>query len=159
MQISHRGLTGASTYFITASTYQKANILQSDRMANFFIDVLFHYRDLQAYLLHEFVVMPNHFHLLITPSGALERSMQFIKGGFSYRAKKELQFHGNIWQTSYDHRVRDAEEYAGFRRYISENPVKRGLSERAEDYLYSSAHGTYPCDPVPQRLKPLSEVA
>jgi putative transposase len=58
--------------------------------------------------------MPNHFHLLVTPIPpvTMEKAMQFIKGGFSYRAKKELAFHGEIWQTSfYDRRVRDADEY------------------------------------------------
>ena len=41
---------------------------------------------------HEFVFMPNHVHLLITPAPdvSLEKAMQFIKGGFSYRAGKEL---------------------------------------------------------------------
>jgi putative transposase len=53
--------------------------------------------------------MPNHFHLLITPTLTLERAMQVIKGGFSYRARKELGFAGEIWQPSYyDRRVRAA---------------------------------------------------
>jgi len=97
MAAPRRGNTGSSCYFITASTFQKRNILQSDRMARLFVDVLLHYRQQEKYLLHEFVVMPDHFHLLITPVQALERSMQFIKGGFSFRAKKELHFEHEIW--------------------------------------------------------------
>jgi putative transposase len=51
--------------------------------------------------------MPDHFHLLITPFETLERSLQLIKGGFSFRAKKELGFGGEVWQNSYyDRRVR-----------------------------------------------------
>jgi len=57
-----------------------------------FLDVLFHYWQQQKYLLHDFVVMPDHFHLLITPIVTLERAMQLIKGGFSFRAKRELGF-------------------------------------------------------------------
>jgi putative transposase len=40
-------------------------------------------RDKSIYQLHEFVVMPNHFHLLLTPGGSasLEKAVQFIKGG------------------------------------------------------------------------------
>jgi putative transposase len=34
--------------------------------------------------------MPDHFHLLVTPTETLERALQLIKGGFSYRARKEL---------------------------------------------------------------------
>ncbi len=160
MQISHRGLTSASTYFIRSSCYEKTNILQSNRMASLFIGVLVHYRDQKSYLLHEFVVMPDHFHLLITPSAALERSLQFIKGGFSYRAKKELGFMGKIWQPSfYDRRVRDTEEYSAFQKYIWENPVKGGLAVSAELYPFSSRHGAVRMDEVPQRLKPVGSVA
>ena len=41
-------------------------------MAQLLVDVLHHYREQTKYLLHEFVVMPNHFHLLITPVETLE---------------------------------------------------------------------------------------
>jgi putative transposase len=89
-------LTSNSTYFVTASCYEKQCLLQSDRMAQLFVDVLHHYRGQKKYLLHEFVVMPNHFHLLITPAETLERAMQLVKGGFSFRAKKELRVGGEI---------------------------------------------------------------
>jgi putative transposase len=92
MAAPRRGNTGYGCYFITASTFQKPNILQSERMAGLLIEILFHYRNRNKFRLHEFVVMPDHFHLLITPVTALERAMQLIKGGFSFRAKKELGF-------------------------------------------------------------------
>lgn len=98
MAAPRRGNTGYSCYFITASTFQKRNILQSDRMAGLFLDVLLHYRARGKYRLHEFVVMPDHFHLLISPRESLERAMQLIKGGFSFRAKRELGFLQEIWQ-------------------------------------------------------------
>ncbi len=107
--------------------------------------------------------MPNHFHLLITPGAklSLERALQFIKGGFSFRAKKELGFTGEVWQKSfYDRRVRDWAEFQRFRNYIHENPVRRGLVSIAAEYPYSSANPKFEVDEVPQRLKPLTtEVA
>jgi putative transposase len=154
MAAPRRGNTGYGCYFITASTFQKRNILQSDRMAGLFVSNLFHYRSQRKYLLHEFVVMPDHFHLLITPVESLERSMQLIKGGFSYRARKELGFAHEIWQPSYyDRRVRDSEEYFSFREYIRQNPVKRGLGQSEEHYVYSSAVPGLDLDRAPQRLK------
>src|ERR1700689_4859278 len=121
-----RGKTGIGTYFITAGTFQKHSLFQSDRMANLFLEVLYSYRLQQKYLLHEFVLMSDHFHLLITPSLTLERTLQLIKGGFSFRAKKELGFAGEIWERSFrDRRVRDLEEYCAFRRYIHLNPVRK----------------------------------
>jgi len=156
MTIPFRGRTGSGTYFITASTYEKQHLLQSERMAGLLVDVLLHYRNKGNYRLHEFVVMPNHFHLLMTPGHVtLERSLQLIKGGFSFRARKELGFLGEVWQTSFnDRRVREADEYRRMREYIHQNPVRRGLVATPEEYPYSSAHPGFVLDEVPQRLKP-----
>jgi putative transposase len=160
MAAPRRGNTGYSCYFITASAFQKQNILQSDRMAGLFVDVLLRYRARGKYLLHEFVVMPDHFHLLITPQESLERAMQLIKGGFSFRAKRELGFMHEIWQPSfYDRRVRDVEEYFAFREYIRQNPSKRGLAVKPEDYRYCSAWPGLVLDRAPQRLKPADSVS
>jgi putative transposase len=158
--IPYRGGTGDGTYFITASTWEKKCLLQSERMAKLFIDVLFHYQNLSKYRLHEFVVMPNHFHAVLTPLSpmTLEKAVQFIKGGLSFRARKELSLSGEIWQTSfYDRRVRDAIEYACFRHYIHMNPVRRGLVPAPEEFPYSSAN--LMLDEVPQGLKPAAWTA
>ena len=143
MAAPHRGNTGHGTYFITTSAFQKQSLFQTDRMGELFVGVLLGYRSQQEYLLHEFVLMPNHFHLLITPTLSLERALQLIKGGFSFRAKRELGFTGEIWEKSfYDRRVRDWEEYCAFRRYIHLNPVKKSLASAPEEYPYSSAPRT-----------------
>ncbi|MGO9127743.1 MAG: REP-associated tyrosine transposase [Terriglobales bacterium] len=155
MAAPHRGNTGYSSYFITASTYQRRFILQSDPMARLFVEVMLHYRQENKYLLHEFVIMPDHFHLLLSPTLTLERALQLIKGGFSFRAKKELGFGGEIWEKSfYDRRIRDLAEYENCRKYIHQNPVKAGLAETAKDYPFSSASG-FSLNEVPQRLKPI----
>jgi putative transposase len=101
--------------------------------------------------------MPNHIHLLLTvPEGLmLERTMQLIKGGFSYEAGKQFGMRGSIWQKSYvDRRVRDAEECARFREYIHQNPVRAALVGVAEEFGYSSANPAFKLDKLPQRLKP-----
>jgi putative transposase len=104
--------------------------------------------------------MGDHFHLLLTPAEALERALQFIKGGFSYRAKKELGFVQEVWQRGFsDHRIRDSEDYLRHREYIYQNPVKARLVARPEDYRFSSATGAYNLDEIPQRLKPLQMAA
>jgi putative transposase len=149
-----RGNTGYSIYFVTASTFQKQSLFQSQRFSLPFIDTLLHYRSQEKYLLHEFVVMPDHFHLLMTPTLTLERAMQLIKGGFSCRARKDLGYAGEIWQPSYyDRRVRDVEEYINFKHYIRQNPVKRGLAKTLEEYPYSSAHSGFVMDAVSEGLK------
>jgi putative transposase len=124
------------------------------------VAVLLHYRRQGKYLLHEFVVMTDHFHLLISPAESLERALQLIKGGFSYRAKREFGLCGEIWQPSYhDRRVRDIDEYDAFREYIHLNPVRRNMVATPAEYRYCSAHPRFQLDGLPQRLKPLTQFA
>jgi putative transposase len=144
------------TYMVTATPWERRGLFRNERWANLLIDVLYHYRG-SAYLLHEFVIMPDHVHLLITPLTSLEKTVQFIKGGFSYRAKKELGSNMEVWQKGFqDHRIRDAADYDAHITYIRENPVAKQLCDRAEDYPYSSACGGFELDPVPQGLKPIA---
>ena len=79
-------------------------------MAQLLFDVLEDNRQRRRFLLHEFVIMPNHFHLLLTPASEipLEKALQFIKRGFSHRAKREIHFDLEIWQASFvNHRIRN----------------------------------------------------
>ena len=81
--------------------------------------------------------------------------MQFVKGGFSFRAKRELSYNREVWQKGYnDHRIRDADDYAKHVEYVWMNPVKAGIVEHPEDYLYSSARLRNEVDPAPQHLRP-----
>ena len=81
--------------------------------------------------------------------------MQYIKGGFSFRAKKELDFKHDIWQQSFtEHRVKDAVDYERHREYIWRNPVKRFLVEQAVLFPYSSAYPGAEIDAAPPWLKP-----
>lgn len=91
---------------------------------------------------HEFVIMPNHFHVLISVDGntSIERAVQLIEGNFSFRRKKELGLIGEIWQRGFSEvRVNDRKSFIAHKAYIDENPVKAGLAVTPEDYPYGSA--------------------
>lgn len=108
-------------------------------------------------LLHEFVIMPNHLHLLLTPAIeiTLDKVVQFIKRGFSHRAGKELQVKFEIWQAGFtNHRIHHAADYEQHSAYIHENPVKARLVEQAEMLPYSSAFSGMVLDAAPSGLKP-----
>jgi putative transposase len=112
-------------------------------MANLMIDVLRSYVAAKKFVLNDFVVMPDHFHLIITLDRTItvERAVQLVKGNFSYRAKKELGFQRDIWQPGFsDERIWDRESFLAHRKYIDENPVKAGLAKTAEEYPYCSAY-------------------
>ena len=149
----HATNTG-QTYMVTTETWGRRSLFSNERWAKLLVDTLYHYRG-SAYFLHEFVIMPDHVHVLVTPQASLEKAVQFIKGGFSYRAKKELGSNLEVWQKGFqDHRIRDDEDYAAHVVYIHENPVKRGLCEHPGQYPYSSAKAGFELDPLPQGLKP-----
>jgi putative transposase len=144
------------TFFVTSSTWERRAILRSERMARLLLDVLYSYRRAGRYLLHEFVVMPDHFHLLISlpPRMAVEKAVQLIKGGFSYRAAKELRFPGEVWQRGFsDEHVADAEAYEARRQYIHRNPVEARLVREPEEYPCSSAWPGFELDPRPEHLR------
>jgi putative transposase len=150
---------GTRTFFITSSIAGKRNLLQSDRSAQLFIRVLYEYRAQSRFRLHELVVMPDHFHLLLTVDSGMtiERAVQFTKGGFAFRAGREFGMRPPIWQKGfYDVRVWNPQQYERSREYIHNNPVKRRLVSESGLYPYSSAHSGYDVDPVPQGLKPIS---
>jgi len=139
---------------VTTDTWARRDLFRNERWANLLIDTIYHYRE-SAYLLHEFVIMPDHLNVLMTPLTSLEKAVQFIKGGFSYRAKKELGSNMEIWQTGFsDHRIRDASDYRLHAIYIRQNPLRKHLCEQPEQYPYSSASGRFELDDVPQGLKP-----
>jgi putative transposase len=152
-----RTLAGARTFFVTSSIAEKRNLLQSNRAVKLFIDVLYDYRAQRKFRLHEFVVMPDHFHVLLTVGGELtiEKAAQFIKGGFAYRAGRELSFIAPVWQKGFSEvRIHDAEAYTRIRGYIWNNPVARYLVATAEGFPYCSTCPGYELDPIPERLKP-----
>jgi REP-associated tyrosine transposase len=131
------------TFFTTAQTAGRRPLFQTERMANLFIEILRSLMRSQKITIHDFVVMPDHFHILMTLPGGMsvEKAVQLIKGSFSYRAKRELGFSGEIWQRGFsDIRVKDEDDLQTHRDYIALNPVKVGLANSPEDYRYGSVH-------------------
>jgi len=90
MSIPHRRANpdnvaaGEGTFFVTASTWGKRGFLQSERAAQLFIHTLYDDCARGKYHLHEFVVMSDHSHVLITIDCdmTIEHAVQLIKGGF-----------------------------------------------------------------------------
>jgi putative transposase len=114
-------------------------LLQSERNAGLLIDVL---RSLVAehkFQLHDFVIMPDHLHMLLAVENgmSIEKAMQLVKGRFSFRLKKETGYLGEVWQRGFSEvQVLGKESYEKHRTYIAMNPVKTGLVESPEQYPY-----------------------
>ena len=129
------------TYFVTSVTAQHRRLFQVTANAALLQQTILDYRAQGRFLLHAFVIMPDHFHALITPAAdvSLEKAMQFIKGGFSFRLKSKQ----DVWMRSFNEtQIMSAEKFRSCMRYIEENPVRKGLVSKAEDFEFSSAnHG------------------
>jgi REP-associated tyrosine transposase len=157
----HRTARGTS-YFVTTKCWQGRTVFQVPENAEILIEALFHYRDSKAYALHAFVVMPDHLHLMLTPSAttSLEKAIQLIKGGSSYQISKTRNHKMEIWQVGfYDWTIRDWNDWQAKVEYIRTNPVRAKLVQKPEDWPYSSASGKFTVDPIPDKFLKLSSGA
>ena len=132
-------LSPSRTFFVTTKTAMGRAVLQSERNATLLIDVLRAYVATGKFRLHDFVAMPEHVHLLIEVGGdtTIERTMQLIKGRFSFRLRQEFGYLGEVWQRGFSEvRVSDREGFQRYRDYIAQNPVKAGLTDSVDEFRY-----------------------
>ncbi len=157
MSIPSRHHSIVGTYFVTSRTWQSRMLFVTESFSSVFIDSLLHYQQKGAYALHAFILMPDHFHILLTPAPdrSLERAVQFIKGGSARKLALERHMRFPVWQRGFsDHRIRDAADFAAHLRYIWQNPVRKKLVLEPQEFRWSSASGRYKLDEPPQGLKP-----
>ena len=157
----HRTAPGTS-YFVTTKCWEGRAIFQVPQNSEILIEAIFRYRDSGAYRLHEFVVMPDHLHLILTPSvtTSLEKAIQLIKGGSSHRIHKARGQKAKIWQVGFhDWTIRDADDWRTKVEYIRSNPVRARLVQRPEDWPYSSASGKFKLDLIADKFLQLSSEA
>ena len=150
MQYRRANISGA-TYFITANL--------AERQATTLVDCIDAFRDAvrRVKARHPFktdamVVMPDHFHLLMTlpPDDAdFSHRIGAIKSAFSrslprieyVSPSREAKQERGIWQRRFwEHLIRDGRDYANHVDYIHINPVKHGYTKRAVDWPHSSIH-------------------
>src|SRR5580700_654178 len=139
------------TYLVTAVTAERHSLFQVTATAELLERTIFDYRRQGKFLLHAFVIMPDHFHALITPTPdvSLEKAMQFIKGGFSFRLKSKM----DVWMRSFNEsQIMTKEKFMSCVLYIEENPLRRGLVSTPQAYPFGSA-SLGPLDPMPFHLR------
>lgn len=92
------------------------------------------------YLLHAWVIMPNHVHVILEPHLALPQIMRWLKGRTGRKANQILGRRGlPFWQDeSYDHWVRTRAELNELIGYVESNPVQAGLVGSIEKWPWSS---------------------
>ena len=101
---------------------------------------------------HAAVVMPDHVHMILTPlradsgeSFTFEEILSGIKGASAHSVNRLLGRRGKVWlDESFDHVLRSEESLAEKSEYICQNPVRKGLVAKAEEYrwLWREPEGT-----------------
>jgi putative transposase len=139
-------------HYITTSCYQRRPLLDPASRRDLFVAVLEHVRRRYHFVVVGYVVMPEHIHLLLSEPerGNPSTVMQAIKQGFARRILGRLrseasgrcdgQGEDHIWQRRfYDFVLWTAQKRQEKLHYIHQNPVKRGLVEKPEQWRWSSA--------------------
>lgn len=141
--------------FITYSCYQRRPLLGTPALRDRYLDHLNSARRRLRLLLHAWVIMPDHIHLIAIPDGGtIAPVLRALKQGFSRKVLNEWRRAGDtrlefakvseseyrFWQRGggYDRNIRSNEELVRHTAYIHANPIRRGLVERAEDWRWSS---------------------
>ena len=146
------------TYVIRIATYLNIDLFARSENANLMVSALLEYRDQGFYKLHGFAVMPEHLHVLLTPSRdqSLEHCVECIKGGFS----DEMRWNSfsDVWRRPYfrwvwepgfrEDWIRDGEDFRKQLAHIAANPERRGL------VYWEFVHTRFSerLDPMPDRL-------
>ncbi len=116
--------------------------LRQQSVAQIVVNSLYKGEQLGHYRLHAWVVLANHVHVLLTPHIHASRLIASLKGTSARHANKLLGRTGeSFWQSeSYDHWVRNDQEFQRICSYIENNPVRAGLVPEPAAFVWSSAH-------------------
>ena len=138
----------SQTYAITILTHRRLRLFQRAANAELMIATLIRYRDTKKFLLHAFVVMPDHLHVLFALAESLAKAIQLIKAGSSFTICS--QFPGEIWHSGqHEHRIRDKRDFESQKQYIANNPVRKNYEN------YPHVHTPHPLslDPSPHLIE------
>jgi putative transposase len=137
-------------HYITCSCYRRRPLLSPARR-DLFLSVLEETRQQYGFAVLGYVVMPEHFHLLLSEPkrGNVSTVMQVVKQRVTQRVAHEVRAQSNVckervkprplWQPRfYDFNVWSYSKYVEKLRYIHRNPVKRGLVEHPDQWRWSS---------------------
>jgi REP element-mobilizing transposase RayT len=142
-------------FHVTMRGNARAEIFHESHDYEVFLKMLGKTVERFEWLLHAFVVLPNHFHLLVeTPQPNLGRGMLVLNGSYARRYNAKFDRVGHVFQTPYRRKlVRSDAHFSETVRYIANNPVRARLCRQAEDWPWTSFRATLGISPVPRFLR------
>ena len=138
-------------YHVTSRGNGREDIYLDEEDRKLFMIVLGECCDLFNWSVHSWCQMTNHYHLLIeTPDANLSKGMRYLNGVYTQRFNRSHSRKGHLFQGRYKAILVDKDEYLQeLSRYIVLNPVRVGMVEGAEDWLWSSYSAITRMKPCP----------
>ena len=133
-------------YFVTICTHDKDNILTKDNVPEIIIDSVNWFIETSKIIPLGFVIMPDHFHwaFALKENFTLDNILRRYKSFTAKKIKEVLHCETKIWQDGYyDHLLRDIKDFKAKLNYMHDNPVRKGIVNSPEEYLYSTANEKY----------------
>ena len=127
-------------YHVTARGNERKKIFLSKRDHQKFLEYLSEARDKYRFILHAYVIMGNHYHLIIeTPEGNLSRIMHYINSSYTTYTNVKRKRNGHLFQGRYRAIIVDKDSYLlELSRYLHLNPVRAKMAQHPGEYLQSS---------------------
>jgi REP element-mobilizing transposase RayT len=143
-----------AVYHVTSRGNEKRRIFRSDRDHKAFLDFLGHAAKRFGWSVTAWVLMTNHFHLVIqTPEPNLSRGMHWLNGSYAGWFNKQHKRWGHLFGGRFKAFLIDKETYfIEVLRYVALNPVRAGLAARPEAYRWSSYRATAGLEAAPEWL-------
>jgi len=134
-------LNETGLYFVTTDTGNDTPFFKDPRKCLILQQTVLFQRRKGRINLYAFVVMPNHLHIILATANnfPLSRTIQSIKGFSAYTINRQNGTTHQIWQKGYyEHGIRNEQDFMEKYNYIANNPARKGLSDRIDNYPWSS---------------------
>jgi len=133
-----------AVWHVTSRGHNKQDIYFSDDDRILFTGMLADAVRRYGWILHEYAMMTNHYHLVIeTPTTTLSRGMKWLNSKYAQRFNRIHDRCGSLFQGRFKGFLVDKETYLlQLMRYVALNPVRAGLVKRPEDHKWSSYRAT-----------------
>jgi len=128
-------------YHVTQRGNRKQDVFYSDGDYRMYLGWLSDYADRYSLEILAYCLMPNHVHIVAIPRrlDSMANTMRILDKRHSDALNAAFDWAGHLWQGRYFSAALDDAHLWNAVRYVERNPVRAGLVERAEDYLWSSA--------------------
>ncbi|MDR1747807.1 MAG: transposase [Spirochaetaceae bacterium] len=139
----NRKIVDDAYYHVTTHINRNDGFLLSKPAKTLFLKVLKEAQKKYQFIIRNFTIMSNHYHLLIKPINgeSLSRIMQWINAVFAMRINKLVGSTGHVWgQRFFSKVVEGLIGYLRVSKYIDENAVKAKLVNQAEEWEYCGVY-------------------